>query len=126
MSDMPNEGSGSQRIHIHSDDRPCLKDPSEKLNRSSSDSQIHSLCDEILVSNGTSMYDVLSDWYVVLPFNLSSEEIVILLVNKSLTSPQAATQQRTGLSAQNVIKTIRGQSGDVCCLAEGTGFAQPS
>ena len=64
-----------------------------------SDFQIHSFCDEMLVSNGTSIHDVLGDWCDV-PFNLSSEGIVILLVNKSLTSSQAVTQQRTDLSVQ--------------------------
>ena len=45
----------------------------EKLNRPSSDFQIHSICDEILVFNGTSINDVLGDWCDVLSFNLSSE-----------------------------------------------------
>ena len=46
------------------------------------------------------MSDVLGDWDDVLSFNLSSEEVVILLVNQSLTSSQAATQQRADLSAR--------------------------
>ena len=83
MSDTPNESKGSQRFHVHSDDRPCLKDPSldgdfswkvddgvEKLNRPSSDFQFHSLCDVILVFNRTSIHDVLSDLCDVLLFNV--------------------------------------------------------
>ena len=102
VSDVPNENKASQRYHVHSDDRPCLKNPSldgdfgwtvddgaVKLNRPSSDFQILSLCDEVLVS-----------WCDVLSSNLSSEEIVIFLVNTSLTSSQAVTQQRNDLSAQ--------------------------
>ena len=68
--------------------------------RPSSDFQIRSFCDEILVFNGTSIHDVLSDWCDVLSYNSNSEETVILLVNKSSTSSQAATQQRTELSVQ--------------------------
>ena len=63
-------------------DGPCLKGSSldddfgwkvddgvEKLNRPSSDFQIHSFCDEILVFNGTSMSDVLGDWCDVFAVN---------------------------------------------------------
>ena len=57
-------------------------------------------CDEILVFNGTSVHDVLSYWCDVLSFNLSSEGIVILIVNRSWTSTQIVTQQRTDLSVQ--------------------------
>ena len=46
---------------------------------------------DILVFNGTSMSYVLSDCCDVLSFNLSTEEIVIILVNKSLISSQAVT-----------------------------------
>ena len=104
----------SFELFHHSDDRPCLRDPSlddfgwkvddgvVQLNRPSSDFQIHSSCDEILVFNGTSIHDVLGDWCDVLSFNLSYEGIVILIVNKSLTSSQAVTtEQRTDLSAQS-------------------------
>ena len=51
----------------------------EKLNRPSSDFQIHSFCDETLVLSGTSIHDVLGDWCDVLSFNLSSEGIVFSL-----------------------------------------------
>ena len=67
-----------------------VDDGVEKLNRPSSDFQIRSIGYEILVSNGTSIHDVLSDWCAVLSSNSSSEEIVNLLVIKSLASPQAA------------------------------------
>ena len=77
-----------------------VDDGVEKLNKPSTDFQIHSFCDEIPVFNGTSIHDVLGDWCDVLSFNLSSEGIVILLANKSLTSSQAVTQQRTDLSAK--------------------------
>ena len=103
-----------------------VDDGVEELNRPSGDLQAHSLCDEMVVFNGTSIHDVLSDWCDVLSFNRSSEGIVILLVNKSLRSSQAVTDPRTGLSAQKVIRTICGQPGDVCCSAVGTGSAQPS
>ena len=72
---MPNESKESHQFHINSDILPCLKEASldddfgwkadvgvEKLNRPSSDFQIHSFCDEILVINGTSMSDALGDW----------------------------------------------------------------
>ena len=110
---MPNDSKGSRRFRAHRDGRPCLKDPSldgdsgwkvdngvDKLNRPSNDFLFRSLCDVILVSNGKSMNDVLNDWCDVLSFNLSSEEIVIHFVNKSLRSSQAVTEQRTGLSAR--------------------------
>ena len=77
-----------------------VDDGVEKLNRPSSDFQFHSFCDEILDFNGTSSHDVLGDWCDVLSFNSSSEGILILFVNKSWTSSQAVTQQRTDLSAQ--------------------------
>ena len=77
-----------------------VDDGVERLNRPLSDFQLRSFCDEMLVFNGTSMSDVLGDWCDVFSFNLISEGIVILLANKSLTSSQAVTQQRTGLSAQ--------------------------
>ena len=63
------------------------------------------------------MSDVLGDWCDVFSFNLSSEGIVILLANKSLTSSQAVTQQRTdpsakrksGLSVVSLAMTVAGR-----------------
>ena len=89
VSDMPNESKESQRFRDHGDDRLCLKDPGldgdfgwkvddgvEELNRPSSDVEIRSLRDVPLVSHGTSMNGVVSDWCDVLSFNLSSVTIV--------------------------------------------------
>ena len=75
-----------------------VDDGVEKLSIPTSDFQIHSFCDEIPAFNGKSVHDVLRDWCDVLSFTLSSEGIVILIANKSLTSSQAVTQQRTDLS----------------------------
>ena len=85
---------------MHDDFGWKVDDGVERLSIPSSDFQIRSFCVEILVFNGTSTHDVLGDWCDVLSFNLSSEGIVILNVNKSLTSSQAVTQQRTDLSAK--------------------------
>ena len=77
-----------------------VDDGIEILNRPSSDFQTQSFCDEKLVFTGTSIHDVQGDWCDDLSFNLSSEGVVILIVNKSLTSSKALTQQRTDLSAK--------------------------
>ena len=91
-------------FQAHIVDRPRLKgarsdddlgwkvdDGVEKLDRTSSDFQVHSFCGERLVFNGTSIHDILGDLCDVLSFNLSSEGIVFFIVNKSLTSSQAVT-----------------------------------
>ena len=58
------------------------------------------------VSDGTSMKDVLSDWCDVVSLNSSSEEIVILFLNKTLTSSQAVAFQRTALSVQSELSVV--------------------
>ena len=85
----------------------------EKLNRPSSEFQIHSFCDETLVFNGTSIHDVLGDWCDVLSFNLSSEGIVLLIVNKSLKHYRAicnlvvaSSASRTACLAISILSAI--------------------
>ena len=94
-----------------------VDDGVEKLNIPSSDLEIHSFCDEILVLNGTSSHIVLVDWCDVLSFNLSSEGIVILIVNELdiFTSCYSAANRP---QCSKVIRTNRGQSGDDCCWAQ--------
>ena len=123
MSESPGESKGNQRFHVHSDDRPCLDfgwkvdHGVEKLNRPSSDFQIHSLCDEILVSNGTSMNDVLGDWCDFLSFNLTSEEIVMSPCEDELDIITSCDSAASRPQCAKVIRTIRGQPGDICCWA---------
>ena len=96
-----------------------VDDGVEKLNRPSSDIKTHSFCDEILVFNGTSMSDVLGDWCDVLSFNSSCEELDPCDQELDIfTSSDLATNWP---QCAKVIRTIRGQSGDDCCWAVGTG-----
>ena len=104
-----------------------VDDGVEKLNISSSDFQIHSSCDEILVFNGTSMSGVLGDWCDVCSFfqlevcgnrdsHCGQELDNFTSCDFAANRPQCA----------KVFRTVRGQSGDDCCLAVGTGSAQSS